>query len=371
MAKYLIALLCLTLGHQIARAQVYAPCDRYATAETRWLYGSLQRLIGAGIIFGHHDDLAYGVGWRGDANRSDIKSVTGSYPALYGWDLSGLEHDKLTDINGIPFKQQRRYVEEIYARGGINTFCWHLPNPVNGKSAWDTTLNTVQQIIPGGAFHQAYVDWLDKVAKYLETLKGDEGEPIPILFRPFHELTGNWFWWCQNKCSREDFITLWRFTVDYLRKDKKLHNLLIVYSVADINSEAEFMDRYPGDAYVDVVGFDSYCRNEKTFAAAFEKRVAITQSVALAHHKVGAVAETGYNLVPDATWWTKVVLPIVSKYGLSYLMVWRNAGMEQYFAPYPGQASAEDFKLFFKNEQTMFQNRITGLWVYGKYVLQK
>src|SRR5471030_2934494 len=94
-----------------ANAQIYNPCDKDATTETRWLYSSMQRLIGAGVIFGHHDDLAYGVGWRGDVGRSDIKSVTGSYPALYGWDASGVElgHDK--DINSIPFEQQRQYVE--------------------------------------------------------------------------------------------------------------------------------------------------------------------------------------------------------------------------------------------------------------------
>jgi len=351
--------------------QVYAPSDKLATTETYWLYGSLQRLIGAGVIFGHHDDLAYGVGWRGDKDRSDVKSVTGSYPALYGWDLSRLELDSSRDINHIPFKQQEEFVKDVYRRGGINTFCWHLSNPVNGKTAWDTSINTVKQIIPGGAYHSIYVTYLDRIANYLKKLKGDEGEPIPILFRPFHELTGNWFWWCKNTCSADDFKTLWCFTVDYLRNTKKLHNLLIVYSVADFNSEPEFLERYPGDSYVDVVGFDSYCRDLQKFPKEFEKRVALTEDIATRHHKVAAVAETGYNLIPQPDWWTTTLLPILSKYNLSYLMVWRNADTEQYFAPYPEQISADDFKAFFNSEQTLFQNRITGMGVYGKYILQK
>ena len=355
-----------------ACAQVYLPADNRATRETRCLYQSMQRLVGGGIIFGHHDDMAYGVGWRGDKDRSDVKSITGSYPALYGWDLAGIEKDSATgDINKIPFSRQRQYVQEVYTRGGINTFCWHLTNPVNKLSAWDTTKNSVGQLIPGGADHAAYVACLDRAAEYLKTLKGPDGEPIPILFRPFHELTGNWFWWGRNRCRANDFITLWRFTINYLRNTKRLHNLLIVYSVADVTSEPDFMERYPGDAYVDVVGFDSYCRDLQKFPAAFEKCIAITQGVADAHHKLSAVAETGYDQIPAADWWTKTLLPIISKYNLSYLMVWRNAGLNQYFAPYPGQASAADFSRFFNTDQTMFQNRISGFWLYGKYVSQQ
>jgi mannan endo-1,4-beta-mannosidase len=366
MKKGMVAILFM-LSQITANAQLYNPCDKKATLETRWLYSSMQRLIGAGIIFGHHDDLAYGVGWRGDDDRSDVKSVAGSYPALYGWDLSQLElgHDK--DINSIPFKRQQEFVKQVYQRGGINTFCWHLNNPVNGKSAWDTSQIIVKEIIPGGAHHQDYIKYLDNIAAYLKELKGDEGEPIPILFRPFHELTGNWFWWCKNKCTPDEFKSLWRFTIAYLRDTKKLHNLLIVYSVADFSTEAEFLERYPGDDVVDVVGFDSYCYySVPVYQHNLDKQIAITQTIALAHHKLFAIAETGYEGIPQADWWTNVLLPVISKYKLSYVMVWRNDGLKHFYAPYPGQASAADFKTFAESNQTMFQNRITGLRIYGK-----
>jgi mannan endo-1,4-beta-mannosidase len=352
------------------KAQVYEPSDKAATLETRWLYGSLQRLIGAGVIFGHQDDLAYGVGWRGDKGRSDVKSVTGSYPALYGWDLARMELGNDKDINNIPFAQQRALVKQVYQRGGINTFCWHLNNPVNGRSAWDTSQNTVREIIPGGAHHQAYVKYLDRIARYLKSLKGEDGEPIPILFRPFHELTGNWFWWGKNTCSPEDFKSLWCFTIEYLRQKKKLHNLLIVYSVADFKTTGDFMERYPGDIYVDVLGFDSYCyKSVADFQKNLEQQISITQNIALHHHKLFTIAETGYELLPQNDWWTKVLLPVISRYKLSYLMVWRNGRPDHFYAPYPGQASAADFKTFFTSGQTMFQNTITGLSIYGKYML--
>jgi len=351
----------------MAKAQIYNPCDKDATLETRGLYASMQRLIGAGVIFGHHDDLAYGVGWRGDAGRSDIKSVTGSYPALYGWDASGIElgHDK--DINSIPFETQRQYVQQVYDQGGINTFCWHLNNPVNGKTAWDTTKNSVSQLLPGGAHHRDWTDRLDKLAAYFKTFKGKDGEPVPILFRPFHELTGSWFWWGKDECNPGDFKNLWRFTVTYLRDKKKLHNLLIVYSAGDnFRNEADFMERYPGDGYVDVVGFDTYCNADiDQFKRVLNMQLKTTREIASQHHKLMAIAETGYERIPKADWWTADLMPVVSKYPVSYMMLWRNGNPGHYYVSYPGQVSEADFNKMFNSYQTMFQNRITSLSIYG------
>jgi mannan endo-1,4-beta-mannosidase len=350
-----------------ANAQLYSPSDKRATTETRELFYSMQRLLGTGVMFGHHDDTAYGVGWRFDPNRSDVKSVTGSYPALYGWDLAKIEHDSTKDINGIPFKLQKQLVKDAYERGGINTYCWHMDNPANGKTAWDTTQHTVKGLILGGAYHDVYVSWLDKAAAYMADLKGSQGEAIPILFRPFHELTGNWFWWCKNTSTPDEFKTLWQFTVDYLRKNKKLHNLLIVYSVADFDSEEQFLERYPGDDYADFIGFDNYCtKSVPYYQAKLDKRLTILDAIAVRHHKLACLPETGYEQIPMTDWWTKVLLPTLSKHKVSYVMAWRNGRTDHYYAPYPGQASADDFIKFYSSQQTLFQNRLTPLGVYGK-----
>jgi mannan endo-1,4-beta-mannosidase len=349
-----------------AHAQLSSPSDPKATAETRALYKSMQRLTGAGIMFGHHDDTAYGVNWKFADDSSDVKSVTGSYPAVYGWDLAKIEHDSINEINGIPFELQKKRVKEAYERGGINTFCWHMDNPANGKNAWDTTQNTIAAISPGGASHDAYVQYLDKAAKYLGELRGKNGEPIPILFRPFHELTGTWFWWGKNTSTPEEFITLWRFTIDYLRNKKKLHNLLIVYSTAFFASEDEYMQRYPGDEYVDVAGFDNYCRNMEEYSKSLDEELGVLEIVTSKHRKLSCIAETGYLNIPYQNWWMNVLMPAISGRKISYIMAWRNEGSSQYYAPYPGQASAADFKDFFNNEQVIFQNRLTPLAVYGK-----
>lgn len=369
--KLTFALAALWCGSRAQAQQLYAPCDPKATYETRFLYSSMQRLQGAGTLFAHHDDTAYGVGWKFDKDRSDVKSTTGSYPAVYGWDFARIEHNSDKDINGIPFKLQRKLVKQAYSRGGINTFCWHVDNPFNDKTAWDTTHSSVKEILPGGGSHAKYVDYLDRMAKYIRSLKGDDGEAIPLLFRPFHELTGNWFWWCKNTCTADEFKNLWRFTIDYLRNQKKLHNILIVYSVADFDTEADYLDRYPGDAYADFMGFDDYCyKSVPQYQQKLGMHLALQQKIANEHHKITCLAETGYEQIPMANWWTTVLQPELQKnYRTSYVLAWRNGRTDHYYVPYPGQASEEDFKKFFNSQSNIFQNRLTPLAVYGKYIV--
>lgn len=352
-----------------AMAQLYNPCDKQATRETRQLYYSMQRLVDAGTIFGHHDDTAYGIGWCYEAGKSDVKGVTGSYPAMYGWDLAKIEHDSICDINGTLFKYQKKLVRDAYDRGGINTFCWHMDNPVNDKTAWDTTGHTIKDILPGGAYHDIFVKWLDRGVAHLSDLKGGDGELIPILFRPFHELTGNWFWWCANTSTPEEFKQLWRFTIDYMRNVKKLHNLLIVYSAADFENEADFMLRYPGDNYTDFIGFDNYCyKNVADYQKKLDMRLGIIGSLAAKTHKLPCLPETGYEQIPQADWWTKVLLPTLAKHKISYAMAWRNGRADHYYVPYSGQVSEQDFKKFYADGRMIFEDRISKLGVYGRYI---
>lgn len=368
--KHFFGLTCIIIFSVFStslKAQLYHPSDKSATEETRQLYYSMQRLVGAGVIFGHHDDTAYGVGWRLQDGRSDVKSVSGSYPALYGWDLAKIEHDSIKDINGIPFKLQKELVRQAYNRGGINTFCWHMDNPLNGKTAWDTTQHMVKELLPGGSANLIYLKYLDKAAAFLSDLKGPGGEAIPILFRPFHELTGNWFWWCANTSTPDEFKALWKFTIDYMRDKKKLHNLLIVYSVADFDTEAGFMERYPGNAYVDFVGFDNYCtRSVPRYLQQLDDRLALLDVIAAKNHKIACLPETGYEQIPQADWWTNALLPVLSKHKTSYVMAWRNGNAHHFYVPYAGQVSAGDFKLFSTRQNVFFQNRITPLGLYGK-----
>lgn len=365
--KTLYPLFLAVLVAGCTKAKFNDPCDKLATPETRELYHSLQRIKSAGVLFGHHDDTGYGVGWSYDKDSSDVKGTTGVYPAIYGWDLAKVEHDSTADINGLPFSVQSRRVKEAYERGGINTFSWHMDNPADSLTAWDTTRRTVADIIPGGKFNDAYKQYLNRGAKYLLSLKGNDGQQIPILFRPFHEMTGDWFWWGKNTCTPEEFKKLWQFTIDYLRNTWALHNLVIVYSTADFKSEADFMQRYPGDDYVDFVGVDSYCvKDVNAYKQNLDKQLTMLDTIATHHKKLSCLAETGYSQIPQDDWWTSVLLPVISRHNASYVLLWRNADSQQFYVPFPGQASAADFKRFSEDEHLIFQNKLTPLEVYGK-----
>ena len=359
---------------QLPEKKHHSLSDKNATPETVNLYQNLILLQEKGFLFGHQDDLAYGVKWRYEDGRSDIKDVTGDYPALYGWDLGGIEHQKSNNIDGVPFKKMKNWIKEIYDRGGVSTISWHMDNPLTMKNSWDTTPGSLRSILPNGEKHQLYLSWLDQAAQFLGNLKGSDGKKIPILYRPFHELTGNWFWWCKNNATPQEFKEIWRFTIHYLRETKKLNNLIIVYNTADFKSKEEFLEYYPGDDVVDVLSFDKYQYTnpvtDSSFITEVQNQLKIMNEVAVEHQKPMAIAETGYEQIPYENWWTKTLTEAIGNYKISFVLLWRNHGWQEqekkmhYYAPYKGQLSEKDFIEFYNSPKTFFQKDITQENIY-------
>ncbi len=333
----------------------YKTSDPLANRSTVNLFNHMAGLAERGCMSGHHDDLAYGAQWHDILGKSDHKDVTGDYPAVFGWDMIELERSRTEDLKSKRLEDIRQYIMLAYSLGGINTLCWHMDNPLTGSSSWDvSSKEVVKSILPGGKNHEMYKSWLDRFAWYISSLKDSDGDPVPIIFRPFHELTGSWFWWGKDLCSPADFIALWRFTHDYLTGEKQVHNLLYAYCTsAEISSEKDFMERYPGDAYVDLLGFDNYqdesLEAEKNFTEKTSACLKIISSVAGKRGKLFAFMEAGYaKMSPDTTWFTKVLHPLLKDTECSYIMFWRNAYdiPDHYFIPYPGHPAADDFKAF-------------------------
>ena len=325
-------------------------------------------------MFGHQDDLAYGVGWKNGKGTSDVKTVTGQYPAVYGWEFSGLERDSKYNIDSVPFDSMRQYIKTGYKRGGVITVSWHLDNPVTGKNAWDTTHGGVTAVMPGGAEHDRYKSWLDKVAVFSLSLKGSKGELIPVLFRPFHELTGNWFWWTKNTCTPQEFKDLWKFTFNYLTGVKKVNNFIFVYNTAgDFTTKEEFLERYPGDDYVDMVSFDAYQfgnpEKDDRFVIKVDQQLTILDDVATQLNKIPTFGETGYEAIPYSKWWTQTLWKALQNHQVSYVLLWRNHGLQNnghmhYYVPYKGQVSVQDFMQFSKLDKIFFENKIKAQNLY-------
>lgn len=371
--RSVLTIICIYLLSFMGIANAQSLSDKLATKETISLYKNLHKLSTQFTLFGHQDDLAYGVNWKYIEGKSDIKDMVNDYPAVYGWDIARIELDSINNIDGVPFAKMRKYIQEGYKRGGVITLSWHFDNPLSGGSAWDTTKNAVAAILPGGEKHELFKSWLDKAANFMYTLKGNNGEQIPILFRPFHELTGNWFWWGKNTCSPEELIKAWQFTVNYLRNEKKLHNLIYVYNTNDFANGKEFLERYPGDDMVDIVSFDMYQfenQDKNTFINAVKKSLSILTKIAREKKKLVAFAETGYEAIPEPKWWTETLWPAIKDYPLAYVLVWRNAGYMSsmkkmhYYAPFKGQLSEPDFIKFYQNKKILFEKTLSKKKLY-------
>lgn len=363
----------------------FALVDSNATEETRALWYQLNAIRTDSTLFGHEDDLAYGVFWAYEAGRSDVKEVTGSYPAVYGWDVGWIELDSTHNLDKVPFDAMRDFMREAYERGGINTISWHLNNPYNGASSWDTT-NTVVHILPGGSSHDTFKRYLDRLALYLDSIRDSEGKPIPIIFRPWHEHTGHWFWWSSRFNGSEEYIQLWRYTVEYLRDVKGLHHLLYAYSPS--NSGIETMwESYPGDEWVDIIGFDDYFNyatiedDQEREATKAEQLKGLTERLEMIvteaekRGKIPALTETGLEALRDSTWFTSFLLKAIQTNEvtkrIAYVLVWRNSNdttdrKEHFYAPHPGHASANDFVNFRKTPGILFESDLPSMYTMPK-----
>lgn len=340
---------------------------------TRAARAALQRKLsqlaaGPRFALGHEDTTAYGVGWSGDADRSDVKELCGSHVAVYGWDIFGIEKEASQNGDGVDFEHMRQLIADAHRRGGINTISWHLDNPVSGGNAWDRR-RAVHAILPGQRRHALYQSNLDRAANYLQSLRGDSDELIPIIFRPFHEHTGSWFWWGRDHTTDAEYIALWRYTIDYLRYEHGLENLLFAFSPGggEITGDADYLYRYPGDAYVDVFGVDHYYGNDASLVRLAE----VVVRVAEAHGKVPAITEFGARgglngAGIDSNWMVESLLepfeesPLASR--VAYALAWRNASPEHCFLPYPGHPGAAGFKTFCDHAQIVLENDLAGPW---------
>ncbi len=343
------------------------PVDKNATAETVRLYQHLKKNLAEGLLFGHQDDLAYGVGWKYVPGRSDIRDVTGEYPALYGWELGRIELDQPVNLDSVPFDKMRQFIQQGYERGGVITISWHLNNPLTGKTAWQPAAGTVESVLPGGEKHDLYLQWLDKVAAFMGSLKGQHGELIPVIFRPFHELNGSWFWWGGKNCRPEQTQELYRLTETYLRDKKNVHNLLYAYNTDRFSSPEAYLERYPGDDWVDITGFDIYqannIRSNADFAQELDRTLTLLEAIAKEKNKIPALTEFGYNGLPDSLWWTQVFLKTLSVHHVAYALAWRNAGFKpggqsEFYVPFAGQLSAPDFVNLYKSGTVLFQRGV-------------
>ncbi|MGA2616692.1 MAG: glycosyl hydrolase [Thermoguttaceae bacterium] len=177
---------------------------------------------------------------------AEVHEKTGHWPAMIGLDYADFAK------GGLEYKTVNRVAIEYAKQGGLVTISAHLYNPANPKSRgpWEKGGDLKQILTPGNEAHDRWMKELDIMAAGLKELQ-DAG--VVVLWRPFHEMNGDWFWWGAKE--PDTFIRVWRHMFDYFAKTKGLDNLLWVYSPNHGDKTAAY---YAGDQYVDIVGLDAY-----------------------------------------------------------------------------------------------------------------
>ena len=363
-------------------------CGLQAAPKTpaQQLLERLQKLQKKGYMYGHQDDPFYGISWEWDEGRSDTKELVGDYPAVMGFDLGGIERADQKNLDGVPFDRMRKEIVAHHQRDGIVTISWHPRNPMLGTTAWiqnDTTAyneavaalqkigqgdlakqvlnpkNTVKSILAGGSHHATYMTWLKRVGDFLATLKDAKGNPIPVIFRPYHENNGSWFWWGQNLCSDEEYHALWNMTQDYING---ILPTSIVWSYSPNLqgnwTEEAWLRRYPGDDRVDLIGEDAYqWGSEADFVKGLTADLTLITKIAKEHGKLIAMTECGYQNSPDATWWTRVFRPVIEQFPVCYFLPWRN-WKKEHFGAAKETTTADDFKVWSNEKSFLLLNDI-------------
>lgn len=356
----LFAMACSEASHK--------PSDPDATETTRQLYDRLFQLRKRGIMLGHQDDLAYGH-QHYEPGFSDVYDMTGDYPAVIGWEIGHVELGNVPySLDSVYFKDIRKGIIKTAARGGISTISWHGDNILTGGSTWDCSRNDViTSILPGGSHHEAFLSYLDRIADFLLSLRSADETPIPVILRLYHEHTQSWFWWGADYATPEAYKSLWKMTVDYLRNDRNVHNVLYAYSPTSVATEEEYAERYPGDEWVDIVGFDLYffgndAAARENYITEMHRNLKITSDFAAKREKLPIMAETGLEGISIPDFFTDIIAPVISSYDIAWILFWRNAWEpnkpRHFYLPYKGHTAETDFKKFINNDHILMNKDI-------------
>lgn len=345
----------------------FAQIDDHASFSTKKLFAKLNKMSlsinsSQKIIIGQQNAFTEGRGWRysnqdlGKKLKSDMNAASGVHPGVLGVDFS-----EIHDWNRELIKDQ---IKEFHSKGGITTISWHMNALINdGKgdqSSKDKTTKIVSRILKGGDHHHILIQQLDKLADFLKDMND-----IPIIFRPWHEHNYSWFWWGEKHCTRDEYIKLWQTTVKHLLRSG-VHNLLYAYSPNQIKDD--YLDRYPGDEYVDILGVDHYFYNKVIDIALiginplqkYKEGVIWLCEEAVRRNKIPAITEFGQEASHYKRFWTDyfawplmkdgmeqiVGLKNAPKKGPAYIMLWRNdiSDPKHYYGPIPGHKNNKNFE---------------------------
>jgi hypothetical protein len=246
-----------------------------------------------------------------------VLHMTGREPAISGTDICGFARKDSDQYHATVKGTVAQCLRWWQEKGGLLTlhYHWGLPGDPEGTAWGDKNRNERVRIdlakatTPGTDEHRAVLADLRVTADYLKQL-ADAG--VPVLWRPLHEIDGNWFWWTDPE-TPENTAALWRMMFDYFVKERGLHNLIWVYNAAHVthglkkrdatlDDEIAYRRRfYPGDRYVDIASIDTYSNPKLGWGAPWDdaRRRAFELMERVAPDKMLAVGEDAALINPD------------------------------------------------------------------------
>jgi len=280
------ALLAACLLSSLAGFAQRRPINPNATPEARKLLKYLYKIQGKKTLSGMHNVLG-----KMSGNTDRVRQLTGKYPAIWGGDFGFA--DSTHDIDNIKYRPL--LVPEIirqHRRGAIIVLSYHQANPVIGEPcAFQggiisklTDAQWQDLLTPGTELHGKWEAQMDLLAATLQQLQDAH---IPVIFRPYHEMNGSWFWW-GGRPGPNGYLALWNQLYTYYTDNKHLNNLLWAWTPDKPTPGVE--DYFPGRDKVDLLGTDIYPRKDSAAATypqrwyATMRRLAAGKPLGLSEH---------------------------------------------------------------------------------------
>jgi mannan endo-1,4-beta-mannosidase len=232
------------------------PITPHASDEAINLLQFIAEISGTGTLIGQHN-----VPLAGSSRLDAVHGAAGHYPAIFGQDF-GFAADG--DMDGINFRQ--RTVDDAIRRsreGFIVTLMWHAVRPIEDEPGTfrDSICGKLSDeqwgelLAEGTRINQRWKSQVDTIGSYLRQLRDAK---VPILWRPYHEMNGGWFWW-GKRGGDNGYRKLYRMLFDRLARFHSLNNLLWVYNCNELTEGIDsYETHYPGDDVVDILATDVY-----------------------------------------------------------------------------------------------------------------
>jgi len=278
--------------------KISTPSNKKASNEVKTILEYLKNISGKKIITGQYTKTTL------QKELQYIKKITGKEPALCGFELLSysinINYETCSEECLKEIEENKNTLQNAWDwalnKKGLITFTWHWFSPLGGsdKSFYskNTTFDASQAVIPGTDENVALLADMDNMANHLKTFCDKH---IPILWRPFHEAEGDWFWWGSK--GYEVALKLYRLMYDRYTNYHKLNNLIWVWN-------SPIPEGYVGDDVVDVISRDLYMEKHQhsDYRKEYEELIKITPA-----NKLAALGEVG--IIPSITQLAKSKIP--------------------------------------------------------------